>query len=64
MEKYINRNAFYKELIRQGSKTWTYTKVCDAFDGKKDTLSVTERMQLLKLFKAELSRLEENIKKS
>lgn len=62
MDKYINRNAIYKELLRQGGKNWTYVKVCAALDGQPETLSVSERVLLLKIFKAETSRIEENIK--
>lgn len=64
MEKYINRNAFYKELIRQGGKEWTYIKVCAALDGRPNTLSISERVQILKLLKTEVSKVEDNIKNS
>ena len=64
MEKFINRNAFFKELIRTQGTQWTYTKVCAAFEGKSDTLSTTERIQLLKMLDAEVNKIKENIKQS
>jgi hypothetical protein len=63
MDNYINKNAIFKELLRQHAGNWTYTKVADAFDGK-GKLSTTERVQLTKLIDQEVSKIKENIKKS
>lgn len=64
MEHYINANAIYKELLRQRTGKWTYTKVVNAFKGESDTLSPAERNQIIKLIDSEVSKIKDNIKKS
>ncbi|HTJ52586.1 MAG TPA: hypothetical protein VL443_24190 [Cyclobacteriaceae bacterium] len=62
MDNYINRNAFYKDLIRLHGKRWTYVKVCAALDGKSDVIDASEKKQLLTLLDEHLKKIRDNIK--
>lgn len=61
---YINKNAFYKELVHRHGKNYTYNKVCAAIDGEPVSSSDKEKKQMIAILREIIKQAEENILKS